>query len=419
MKNFIEKCFFIIFLCAYNFFLYSSDLEKISGISAIIGNDIILDSEIRNSKKLFCNTDVINDFLIQKLMLYHAKKDNSIQINNQELKLKTQVFLSEMKKKYINQEEFLIQFENKNFLEELTEKIRNQQYIEKYYNKITENVEASPKEVKYFFDKKKTQKQIPYTSKKICISYIIFYPKLSEINKRKIIYFLKKIKKEIHSDIDFSTKAILFSEDDSSALQGGLVKGIKINDLSKKLSHLVLSLKEGEISEPFETDLGFHLIKMEKKRKDEIDFRHILIKSKYSKYELDKTKSFAELFRKRILNQKIDIDKIPNVLNQNKIADVIVKNKIWIDENQLSKNMKKAFLFLKKGTITNPYKEIINGKEVFILFKFLDEIPPKPISFEEDYAILKNFVIDIKKKDKVKNWAIKILKKTYYVKINC
>ncbi|WP_185852167.1 foldase protein PrsA [Blattabacterium cuenoti] len=415
MNNFIKKIFFIAFLCVY--FSYSSDLEKISGIFVIIGNDIILDSDIKNSddKKSFCNSNVLNNFIIQKLMLFYAKKDKSIQISNQELELRTQVFLSEMKKQYVNQEKFLMQFENKDYLKELTEKIKNKQYTEIFYKKITDDVDTSPEEVKYFFK----QNKIPFSPKKRCISYIIFYPKLSSINKRKIIDFLNQIKKEIHSDTDFSAKAILFSEDDSSALKGGVIKGMKMKNLPQEFVDLVPSLKEGEISEPFETNLGFHIIKLEKIKKDEIDFRHILIKPKYSKHELYKTKLFAESFRKRLLKKKIDLDKIPNLLNSNKIVDITIKNRIWIEENKLSKNMKKTFLFLKKGKITNPYKEIFNGKEAFIIIKLLDEIPSKPLSFEEDYTTLKNLVIDFKKKDKIRNWANKILNKTYYLKTNC
>ncbi|WP_185860737.1 peptidylprolyl isomerase [Blattabacterium cuenoti] len=421
MINFIQifkKYFFIIFLL-YSTFLYSYDLKKMkmSGISVIIGDDIILDSEIKNDKKSFCDTHILNDLITKKLMLYYAKKDKSIQILDQELELKTQVVLSEMKKKYINQEEFLIKDENKFLLKEVYEQIKNQQYIEKFYEKITDDVEVSPEDVKHFLTN--NPNKIPFFPKKICISYVAFYPKLSQINKNKIINFLNKIKNEIHSDTDFSSKAILFSEDDSSALKGGVVKGMKINNLSRKFVHLALSLKKGEISKPFETDLGFHLIKLEEKRKDEIDFRHILIKPKYSKYELSKTKSFAEFFRKRIMNRKINLDKISDSLNQNQIVDIMIQNRIWIEENKLSENMKKVFLFLKKGKITNPHKEIINGKEAFILIQLLDEIPSKPLSFEKDYTVLKNFVKNIKKKEKIKNWTKEILKKTYFVKIKC
>ncbi|WP_238784164.1 peptidylprolyl isomerase [Blattabacterium cuenoti] len=416
MKNLIY--FFIMFFCISSF-SYGLDklngLDKLSGISAIIGNDIILDSEIQSidKNKSFCHNNVLNDIIIQKLILFYAKKDKSIQITDQELQMKIQEFLSKARKKYINQEEFLIQLENKNFLKELNEKIKNQQYIEKYYNKITDDIDVSPKEIKYFM-----KKHAPYTSRKVCISYVIFYPKLSEIHKRKTIDFLNQIKKEIHSDADFAIKAILFSEDDDSAFKGGLVKGIQIDHLSKKFSDLISYLKEGEISEPFETDLGLHIIKLEKKIKNKADFRHILIKPKY---EINKIKSFAELFRKKIVNQRINLNQTQTLdfLKKNKIGDVIIKHQIWFDENQLSENMKKALLFIKKGKITNLYKETINGKEIFIICQLLDEKPPKPISLEENYNLLKKFVKNVKKKDKIQNWSNEILKKTYYMKINC
>ncbi|WP_244273563.1 hypothetical protein [Blattabacterium cuenoti] len=118
-------------------------------------------------------------------------------------------------------------------------------------------------------------------------------------------------------------------------------------------------------------------------------------------------------------HNKIDLYKIQKFLNQNKTVDVIVRNPSWIEEPLLSINMKKIFLFLKKGKISHPYKEIINGKEAFIIIKLLDEIPSKPVSFEKDYDILKNLVKDIKKKERIKNWAKKILKSTYYIKMNC
>ncbi|WP_185856768.1 peptidylprolyl isomerase [Blattabacterium cuenoti] len=400
--------------------LENSGLEKLSGISVVVGNEIVLDSEIknRNEEESFCHTDILNNNLfIQKLILYYAKKDKDIKISDEELESRIQEFLLEMKKKYINQEEFLMQFQNEEFLKKLTEEIKNQKYIEKFYDKIMDDVEITPKEVKHFWIQK--QNQIPSIPKKICISYVIFHPKLSNLNKKKIIDFLNQIKKEIHSDTDFSTKAILFSEDDSSALKGGLVQGMNINNLSQEFVHLVLSLKEGEISKPFETNLGFHIMKLEKKKNDEIDFRHILVKPKFSKKELYKTKLFSEFFRKRMIHQKINLDNIQSLLKQNNIVDVIVRNSIWIEENQLSKNMKKAFFLKKRGEITNPHKEIINGKEAFVIIKLLDEKPSKPLSFEENYNLLKNFVTNVKKKEKIKNWAKEILKNTFYIKTNC
>ncbi|WP_223843730.1 peptidylprolyl isomerase [Blattabacterium cuenoti] len=402
---------FSIFLLFFLIYHLSYSFEKLGGIYAIVGDEIILNSEINNeihNNKKNCS----NDILIEKLLLYYAKKDNSIQINNQELELKIQELLSEMSKNDANKEEFLIQFKNKEFIEKLKEKIKNYQYIEKFYQKITKDIEISPKEVEYFFIKNKNK--IPFFPKKMCISYVVFYPKLSPINRRKNIDFLKKIKKEIHSDIDFSVQAILLSEDNDSALNGGLIKGVNVESLPKKFKNVIFSLSEKEISDPFETDLGFHLIKLEKKKQNEIDIRHIFIKNKYSKYELKKTKLFIDSIKKQIFNT--NFENLMKKEKNSKIVSYSIWNKIYIEENKLLKNMKKILNSLKKGNISNPYQEIINGKEAFFIVKLLDIIPSRPIHFEKDYSILKNFVKNIKKKEFINNWTNKMLKKTY---INC
>ncbi|WP_235610005.1 peptidylprolyl isomerase [Blattabacterium sp. (Cryptocercus kyebangensis)] len=398
-------------------FSFSLELEKVNGISVIIGDEIILDSEIKNYldyNKNISSCKGLENLLIHKLILYYAKKDPSLQFDDQELETKVSNILE-------NQENFLKTL-NKNsyteeFLEELTETIKNNQYIEKFYQKIIEDIEVSPEEVKYFFNKKKDK--LPMIPKKICISYMIFYPKLSEKHRNKIFNFLKKIKKEIHFDRDFSTKAILLSEDYSSALKGGLIKGLKKKDIPKEFKRIVNSLKEKQISEPFETNLGFHLVKVEEKRGDEIDIRHILIKPKYTKEELTRTKSFVDLVKNRLINHEISFETIPNEnpIN-NQIVDSFIWKKICIGEENLSKKMKKSLIHLNNGEISDTYKEILNGKEAFFIVKLLERIPSHPISFERDYTKLKNWGKIIKQEEKIKNWVKNKLKKTY-LKIVC
>ncbi len=410
----IKKYFLIISLFFPTYFSFSLDKEngdKVNGISAVIGNEIILDSEVKHylsssdKKMTFC--EGLENLIIQKLILYHAKKDPNIKVYDQEL---------DSQKKFTNQE---------SFSEEL-EKLKDNQYIEKYHQKIIKNLEISPKEVKSFFFKNKYS--LPKVPKQVRISYMVFYPKLSELHRKKIIDYLKKIKNEIHSDMDFSMKAILLSEDIYSALKGGLIQGIKKEDLSKEFERVVFSLEEKEISEPFETDLGFHLVKLEKKIGNKIDIRHILIKPKYTEEEFCKTKSFIQLVKKRIINHEIipktildgnDIIFIKNpikIMNMNMNFSFIWKKNLF-EENHLSEKMKKALHHLKNGEISDPYKEIINGKEVFFIVKLLERIPFHSISLEKDYPRLKKLVKNIKKKHEIKNWVNNQLKKTYFLKI--
>ncbi|AWU40085.1 exotoxin [Blattabacterium punctulatus] len=414
IKNILFKFnFFLIIFCNFSFAI---ELEKVNGISVIIGDEIILDSEIKNyldyNKNIYpCQG--LKNLLIQKLILYYAKKDPNLQIYDQELEKKVSNILEENLVKTLNKNYY-----TKEFLEELTETIKNNQYIEKFYQKIIDDIEVSPEEVKYFFNKKK--EKLPIIPKKICISYMIFYPKLIEKHRNKIFNFLKKIKNEIHSDRDFSTKAILLSEDYYSALNGGIIKGLKKKNIPKEFERVVYALKEKQISEPFETNLGFHLVKVEEKKGDEIDIRHILIKPKYTKEELTKTKKFVDLIKNRLINHEIFFETIQdeNPINNNQI---VVNSYIWkkncIEEKDLSKKMKKSLIHLKNGEISDTYKEILNGKEVFFIVKLLKKIPSHPISLEKDYTELKNLIKIIKQEEKIKNWVKIQLKKTYLKRV--
>ncbi|AWU45621.1 peptidylprolyl isomerase [Blattabacterium punctulatus] len=414
IKNILFKFnFFFIIFCNFSFAI---ELEKVNGISVIIGDEIILDSEIKNYldyNKNISPCKGLKNLLIHKLILYYAKKDPNLHIYDQELEKKVSNILEENLVNTLNKNYY-----TKEFLEELTETIKNNQYIEKFYQKIIDDIEVSPEEVKYFFNKKK--EKLPIIPKKICISYMIFYPKLIEKHRNKIFNFLKKIKNEIHSDKDFSTKAILLSEDYSSAWNGGIINGLKKKNIPKEFERVVYALKEKQISEPFETNLGFHLVKVEEKKGDEIDIRHILIKPKYTKEELTKTKKLVDLIKNRLINHEIFFETIQdeNPINNNQI---VVNSYIWkkkcIEEKDLSKKMKKSLIHLKNGEISDTYKEILNGKEVFFIVKLLEKIPSHPISLEKNYAELKNLIKILKQEEKIKNWVKIQLKKTYLKRV--
>ncbi|WP_238785325.1 peptidylprolyl isomerase [Blattabacterium cuenoti] len=400
INSFIKK-YTIIFFISFFAFSYSNStnivkvgkekLEKIGEIPVIIGNDIIFSKEIIKN----CKLNILNEIFIKRLMLYYARKDPYLKIDDKELKLQYQTLFSEFIKKNRN-----INLSQED--EDLVDMIKNDQYIRSFYKKKTDDIEVSPKEVRDFFNKNKKGKF--FIPKKLCISCIIFSPRFSNIKKRKIINFLHNIKNNYNK-----YNKINYFNIGNLPLNEIFIKKLKISFLPEEFKNVINNLKKGEISDPFETELGFHLIKLENKIGDEIDIKHILVRYKYDKNMLYNTKLFANLIRKRLLNGKI---------SKNKIQNTSILENICVYENDLSKNMKKACRFLKKGKISYPYEDTIDGKKIFFIIKLLDEIPSRPISIDKDYIILENLVKEIKKKEKIKNWLKGVLDKTY-IRMNC
>ena len=101
---------------------------------------------------------------------------------------------------------------------------------------------------------------------------------------------LKKIqdlRKEILQGADFSVKAIQYSEDPGSYLDGGNLGYINRGELVPEFEAVAYRLKEGELSEPVETPFGYHLIIVDEKRGDKLKVRHILIKPKITPADLN------------------------------------------------------------------------------------------------------------------------------------
>ena len=121
--------------------------------------------------------------------------------------------------------------------------------------KIVDKIEITPEEVRTFF-KKIPKDEIPTFGAEVEIAQIVIKPIVSEEEKQKVIKKLKEIKQDVlENGSSFTTKAVLYSEDRASAPNGGYYKMNKKTHFVKEFKDVAFSLQEGEISEPFETDL--------------------------------------------------------------------------------------------------------------------------------------------------------------------
>ena len=137
----------------------------------------------------------------------------------------------------------------------------------------------TPEEVRNFY-KLISKADLPVFGAEMEVAQIVIKPVVSKESKQAVINKLKEIKKEVQDGSSFYGKAVLYSEDPGSSSQGGFYKMDRKTQFVKEFKDVAFSLAEGEISEPFETDFGFHIIFLEKIRGQEVDLRHIVISPK-------------------------------------------------------------------------------------------------------------------------------------------
>ena len=309
----MKKLLFLLILIGLK--INAQERFKLDGVAAVVGDFIILESDIDKQYSQLqvsgISTDditkcqVFGKLLEDKLYQHHAIQD-SIDINIAEIQSYVDQQINVLAEQ-IGSMEKLISYYKKNSEQELREEIfelnKNSELAKKMQQKIIEELEVTPEEVRQFFNSIPVSER-PVFGTELRVAQIVIYPKISDLEKNKVIKRLREFKSDIiDNGASFITKAVLYSDDIQSRKNGGKYTiNRKNSPMVKEFNDVAFSLTEGEISEPFETEFGFHIIFLEKIRGQEYDVRHILLRPEVSNDEILAAKNKIELIRNRILD---------------------------------------------------------------------------------------------------------------------
>ncbi|OPC45330.1 peptidylprolyl isomerase [Elizabethkingia anophelis] len=432
-KNF--RFFFILSFLVTTFAgtLLKAQLKQgqlVDGIAAVIGNEIVLESDIeeyinmskQQGSPVGDKCEIIESIIHNKLLLFHAKKDTLIQNRSKELKADADNRFQQMLSGFPSEKDMLNAYKFRTAYEfkAAIEKISSEQYYQgEKYKLITKGVDITPSEVSAFYDTYKTQ--LPQLNDEVKLSRIIMYPKLTDAHKQEIIDKLKKIKAAIQGGESFENQARIYSEDPGSASNGGLINNVAKGMMVKPFEAAALNLQEGEISDPVETEYGYHIIQLIKKSGKIYDVRHILIASTPNAEEIKAAKNELQKVKAQIVDGTISFkdaalkysdDKSTKfnagVMTGQDGSDNLEKTKMDpVDAYQIAG--------LNKGDITEPY-EIEEGqskKKAIELIQVNDIVPAHTLDITTDYERIKSIALNQKKGNIVDQWIKSKLPDTF------
>jgi peptidyl-prolyl cis-trans isomerase SurA len=275
--------------------------KKVDGIIATVGDYLVLDSDIDKaylelssqgqSTKDISRCQMLGSLLEDKLYAHQAVQD-SIVVKDDEVKEKMSEQVAYMVEQLGSMEKVIQYFKKDNeddFRTDLFDIIKTNKLSGEMRKKIIEEVEITPEETRTFF-KSIPQEELPVFGAEMEVAQIVIAPKITEEEKQRVIKRLKEIKTEVMSGSSFKTRAVIYSDDRGSAANGGFYKINRKTQFVKEFKDVAFSLGEGEISEPFETEYGYHIIMVEKIKGQEVELRHILMMPKVSDQALKDAK---------------------------------------------------------------------------------------------------------------------------------
>jgi len=417
----------------------TSQSRKIDGVAAVVGENIILDSDIDNtilqlkaqgaSMEGVTRCQLFGKLLEDKLYAHQAVQDSVI-VSDAEIRSSVDYQLQQFLDQSGKTMEELIAFYNKedekSFREEMFEINKSNKLASEMQRKIIEEVEVTPEEVRQFFNKIPEDER-PTFGTELKVSQIVIEPEVSEENKQKAINQLKQFKADIlENGASFRSKVVLYTDDKESIKTGGLYTLYRKKPrMVKEFRDVAFSMEEGEISDPFESEFGYHIIYLEKIRGQEYDVRHILIIPEVSQDAILAAKTEIETIRERIVAGDISFEDAARESSDEKETRSeggYLINPATQDYNfELTRMDPELY-----GQIQDLKEEDVSliitdrgrtGNVKFKIMKVSDRVDEHVAEFSRDYLKIKDLALVEKRLKVIEEWQEEKIMETY-IKIN-
>ena len=310
--------------------------------------------------------------------------------------------------------------------EKLNEIYSDQYCIQQVQNNLTKNVSATPAQVRRFYNGI-SKDSLPFIPMQVEVQIITLNPVIPQQEIDEVKSRLRDYAQQVNSgEREFSTLAILYSQDQSTAVYGGETGFQSRSVLLPEYATAAFNLNDNKrVSNIVETDDGYHIIQLIEKRGDRINTRHILLRPKVSDKDLTDAINRLDSVRTDIQEGKYTFNEIASYISQDK--DSRNNNGNMLNEKTHSNRYEMADLpaevgkkvsTLKPGEISEPFV-MLNPKtrrEQVAIVKLVKRIDGHKADLAEDYMIIKE-MCEVQAKEKILHDWVEQKQKSVYVYI--
>ena len=403
----------------------------------VVGDEAILRSEVENERKrmLYQGEKIDGDpygvipeqMAIQKLFINQAIID-SIEVSDDQVEAQVDAQMNM----------FIAQIGSKEKLEEYLEKpisqlrsewrtgIRNNSIMQQMQQKLVEDVTITPSEVRLYFERL-PKDSIPFIETQVEVQIITLQPQVSKQQVDEIKNRLRDFTNRVNSgESEFSTLAILYSEDPGSAAMGGELgfkaKGAYVPEFSAVAFQLT---EPGRVSKVVETEFGYHIIQLIERRGDRANFRHILLTPKVSAKELTDARARMDTLRMDLDSAKFSFEEAARYLSSDKntrnsggmmTSERTGAARMTMDE--LPPEVARVVARMEVGEISRPFvmKDSKTSRDQVAIVKLKRRVPGHKATYYDDYQTGKEIYEQHLHQEIIENF-IREKQKTTYVRI--
>lgn len=402
----------------------------IDKIIAKVDNYIVLKSDLETAYLNYLSSGgsarpdakcrILAQLVSQKLMVAKAEIDSVVVSDDQvesSLNNRIQVILSQ----YGGSEQQLEEYYGKTLDQikaDIRDDIRQQLVIQQMEQNITSGIRVTPKEVRNFYEEI-PKDSLPYFSKEVEVAQIVRKPRVSKAQKALLKQQLNEIRERVLAGESFEELARKFSEG-PSAKYGGNLGFARRGVMAPEFEAAALKLKPGEISKPFETQFGIHIVQLIERRGNEYNSRHILLQVKPTEKDVERAKNYLDSLKNLIKLDSISFQKAAKEYSEDQLtagrggffSDDMGGTRLSVED--LDPIVFFAIDSMEVGTISEPMTFRANdGKDAVRILYYKSNIPPHQANLKDDWQKIQGATLSRKRGEILDEWFNKARKDVF------
>lgn len=404
----------------------------------IVGEEAILRSEVEEERLRaqyegqpisgdpYC---VIPEQLaIQKLFLHQAELD-SIEANessvSSQVDMRMNYYISQIGSKEKMEEYF--RKTSSEIREEMMTAVRHQMIIQQMQNKLTENIQPTPAEVRRYYNSLSAD-SLPMVPAQVEVQILSIEPPVPVEETERIKSQLREFTERVTSGkADFSMLARLYSEDTESAKRGGELGFVGKGQLVSAFADVAFNLTDPKrVSRVVETEYGYHIIQLIERKGDRINCRHILLKPRVS--YMDKQNAVVRLdsIRNLVVADSISFERAVAQFSEDKSTLMnggLMTNPSTgaskFEYQDLPPEIARQIYSMNEGDVSAPFTMMdrSKNKEVCAIVRLKTKRESHKANLTDDFQIIRNMLMEKLSGETIDQW-IRNKQKEIYVHID-
>ena len=407
---------------------------QLDGIVAVVGDNVILRSDVEALAMQYARGGAttmemrhvaLDELISQNILVEHAKRDTTIIVTpdevNDVLDDRTEALVRQL-----GGEAEVEELYNRSLAqirEDFRDQVRDQLLAQSLQRRKYFEIRVTPQEVREWFEEIPAD-SIPEVPALIRVAHIVRFPDVNAEARTAAEAKIAAIRDSILAGTPIETLAGRYSEDPGSAQRGGRYERINVRDLVPEFGAVAATTAPGELSQVFETQFGFHVLRLNERVGDVVDFNHVLVRVDQTSMDPTGAVATLEMLRDSVLTgggsfallaKEFSEDEASAPRGGNVIVPQSGERELRLEA--LDATWRQTLDTLEVGEISEPTPvQLLDGRAAYHIVLLQKRQEPHTLSLATDYTLVQDFALQDKRQRELDAW-VQELRKSVYVAI--